>query len=307
VVALTNGAVVTTAAWRADAGAIVEFWLPGQAYGDSITDVLLGDVNPCGRLSETVPIRLEDTSGFLDFPGELGHVRYSEGIHVGYRWYDARRLAVDYPFGHGLSYTTFGYSDLDIAVHDAGDAIAFTISLTLTNEGSRAGAEVVQVYVGDRSGVLQMPERELRAFAKVELSAGATKRVQLQVPRADLEHFHPDAGWVFAAGRMQVAVGASSRDLRLSADVELPGQIISAPLTVWSTLGEWFANPLAGPALQDLIEQRGGIRGRLADLLSDPIGRDSVLANPLAAVSQFPGFPLSDEDAEAVLRRTAPS
>ena len=112
VVALSNGSAVSTADWRDAVGSIVEFWLTGQAHGDSIADVLLGDVNPSGKLAETVPVRLEDTSSYLDFPGEVGHVRHSEGMHVGYRWFDARRLEVDYPFGHGLSYTTFDYTDL---------------------------------------------------------------------------------------------------------------------------------------------------------------------------------------------------
>jgi beta-glucosidase len=101
---------------------------------------------------------------------------------------------VDYPFGHGLSYTTFGYTDLHITVRDRDDPTAMTVSITLTNTGRRAGAEVVQVYVGDRSGVLRMPERELRAFAKIQLSVGASRRVELPIARTDLEHFHPEAG-----------------------------------------------------------------------------------------------------------------
>jgi beta-glucosidase len=153
IVALSNGSAVSTADWRDTVGSIVEFWLTGQAHGDSIVDVLLRDVNPSGKLPETVPVRLEDTSAYLDFPGDVGHVRHSEGIHVGYRWFDARHLEVDYPFGHGLSYTTFvGYTDLHISVHDLDDPTAFTVSVTLTNTGSREGIEVVQVYVGDRSG-----------------------------------------------------------------------------------------------------------------------------------------------------------
>jgi beta-glucosidase len=303
IVALSNGSAVTTAEWRDAVGAVVEFWLTGQAHGDSVADVLLGDVNPSGKLPETVPMRLEDTSAYLDFPGEAGHVRHSEGIHVGYRWFDARRLDVDYPFGHGLSYTTFGYSDLEVAVHDLGDFTAMTVSMTLTNTGTRAGAEVVQVYVGDRSGVLQMPERELRGFSKVHLDAGASARVPMPIARADLEHFHPEAGWVFSGGQMEVSAGSSSRDIRLQTTVELPGHPVDVPLTVWSQLGEWMSHPTAGPALRQLIEERGGIKGRIADLLSDPVSQDSALIFPLISVTQFPGFPVSDEDAEELLAR----
>jgi len=303
VVALSNGSAVTTAEWRDTVGSIVEFWLTGQAHGDSIADVLLGEVNPSGKLPETVPVRLEDTSSYLDFPGEMGHVRHSEGIHVGYRWFDARRLEVDYPFGHGLSYTTFGYTDLHTTVHDLDDPTALTVSITLTNTGSRAGAEVVQIYVGDRSAVLQMPERELRSFAKVHLAAGASQRVELPIARADLEHFHPEAGWIFAGGQMEVSVGASSRDIRLQTTVKLPGHPVEVPLTVWSQLGDWMAHPAAGPALRKVIEERGGIKGRIGDLLSDPVTKDSPLTFPLISVTQFPGFPISTEDAQDLLNR----
>ncbi len=303
IVALSNGSAVTTTDWRNMVGSIVEFWLTGQAHGDSIVDVLLGDVNPSGKLPETVPVRLEDTSSFLDFPGEVGHVRHSEGIYVGYRWFDARRLEVDYPFGHGLSYTTFDYTDLQITVPDLDDPTALTVSITVTNTGSRAGSEVVQVYVGDRSGVLQMPERELRAFAKVALTVGTSQRVEIPIARIDLEHFHPEVGWVFAGGQMDVSVGSSSRDLRLQATVDVPGHPVAAPLTVWSRLGEWMTNPTAGPALRRLIEERGGIKGRVGDLLSDPVSQDSALSFPLISVTQFPGFPISIEDAQDLLSR----
>ena len=129
VVVLCNGSAVTTAGWRTEVDAVVEFWLTGQAHGDSVADVLLGDVDPSGRLAETVPIRLSDTPSYLDFPGENGRVGYGEGIHVGYRYYDARDLAVDFPFGHGLSYTTFEYDELSVAVHGMHDEVALTVEV----------------------------------------------------------------------------------------------------------------------------------------------------------------------------------
>jgi beta-glucosidase len=301
IVALSNGSAASTADWRGAVGSIVEFWLTGQAHGDSIVDVLLGDVNPSGKLPETVPVRLEDTSAYLDFPGEAGHVRHSEGIHVGYRWFDARHLEVDYPFGHGLSYTTFGYTDLQMAVHDLDDPTAFTVSITLTNTGSRDGSEVVQVYVGDHSGVLQMPEQELRAFSKVHLTAGGSQRVELPIARTYLEHFHPEAGWVFVGDEIEVSVGSSSRDIRLHTTVDVPGHPVELPLTVWSQLGDWMTHPTVGPALRKLIKERGGIKGRIGDLLSDPVSQDSALIFPLISVADFPGFPISIEDAQELL------
>jgi beta-glucosidase len=183
VVTPSNGSPVTTADWRSAAGAVVEFWLTGQAHGDTIADVLLGDVNPSGKLTETVAVRLEDIPSYLSFPGENGHIRYGEGIYVGYRWYDARAIDVDYPFRHGLSYTAYDYSDLEVTVRELEDPVALTVALTIANSGSREGAEVVQVYVGDRSGALQMPARELRGFTKVRLPAGASERVTVDLRR----------------------------------------------------------------------------------------------------------------------------
>jgi beta-glucosidase len=136
VIALSNGSAVTTASWRQDVSAIVEFWLTGQAHGDTIADVLFGDVNPSGKLGETITVPLSDTPSFLDFPGEDRHVRYSEGIYVGYRYYDARSIGVDYPFGYGLSYTTFEYSDPVLTTFDVDDPSAFTADITVTGRSA---------------------------------------------------------------------------------------------------------------------------------------------------------------------------
>ncbi len=143
VVVLSNGSVVRLGEVVDRAAAVVEGWLLGQAGGSATADVLYGDVNPSGRLAETIPVRLQDSPAFLDFPGERGHVRYGEGLFVGYRWYDARELEVAFPFGHGLSYTTFDYSGLSLAADEGG----VDVTLTVTNTGSRDGREVVQAYV----------------------------------------------------------------------------------------------------------------------------------------------------------------
>lgn len=297
VVALSNGSAVTTADWRDDVDAIVEFWLTGQAHGDAIADVLLGDVNPSGKLAETIPQRLADTPAYLNFPGEFSHVRYGEGIHIGYRHYDALDLNVDFPFGHGLSYTSFTYDDLRVDVHDAADPIAFTARLTLANSGGRDGAEVVQLYVSDHTEALRTPPRELRGWAKITLQAGESRAVEIRVARDDLAHWHPAARrWVAPGGRASVSVGSSSRDIRLTKTIELPGERISVPLTLWSTFREWLDDPTLGPRISELVESRGGIRGRMADLLADETGRSSVLDVPLSTLVEFPGVPLSEPD-----------
>jgi hypothetical protein len=132
----------------------------------------------------------------------------------------------------------------------------------------------------------------------------ALGRVELPIARADLEHRHPDAGWVFAGEPMEVSVGSSSHDIRLQAAAEVPGHPVAVRLTVWSQLGDWMTNPATGPALRKLIEERGGITGRIADLLSDPVSQDSALILSLISVTQFPGFPVSAVEAQGLLTRS---
>jgi beta-glucosidase len=306
VVTLSNGSVVTTHPWREQVNAILELWLTGQAHGESVADLLLGDTNPSGKLAETVPARLADTPSYLDFPGENSLVNYGEGIYVGYRYYDARDVAVDFPFGHGLSYTTFEYSDLAVLVHELADPIAFTANVTVTNTGTRPGAEVVQLYVSDRSRAMITPERELRGFDKVALEPAEARAVAIDVARSDLAHYSTAIGrWVYPGGPLTVYAASSSGDLRLAADATLPGEPFDVPLTVWSSLGEWFAHPTGGPALTELLAARGGLKGRMADLLSDETGKDSVLGVPLLSLTEFPGFPIDSEDATHILETIA--
>ncbi|MET1018479.1 MAG: glycoside hydrolase family 3 C-terminal domain-containing protein, partial [Microterricola sp.] len=158
VVVLSNGGVVRLGDFEARVPAILEGWLLGQAGGGATADVLYGVVNPSARLSETFPVRIEDSPAYLEFPGEHGHVRYGEGLFVGYRWYDARKIAVQYPFGHGLSYTTFAYSALELTADEAG----ITATVTVTNTGARDGREIVQLYTGLASSTVQRAPQELK-------------------------------------------------------------------------------------------------------------------------------------------------
>lgn len=301
IVALSNGAVIATTQWRSKVGAIIEFWLTGQAHGETVADVLTGEVNPSGKLAETIPLRLEDTPSYLSFPGEAGHARYAEGIFVGYRHYDARDAAVDYPFGHGLSYTRFEYSDMKVEVNDIDDEMAFAITATIANVGERDGAEVAQLYVGTQDNALRMPVRELKGFAKVHLKAGETASITIDVRRSDLAHYHPGHGWSMPGGKLAIALGASSRDLRLQAFVDVPGHAISKRLDLYSTFGDWLDHPSAGDMVRSHFEQRGGLSGRIADLLASDVSAASIREAPLIAVLQFPGVPLEEADVERIL------
>ena len=284
VVVLSNGGAVALP-FAERVPAIVEAWLLGQAGGSATVDVLYGAVNPSGKLTETIPLSLEDCPAFLNFPGEQGHVRYGEGLFVGYRWYDARNMAVAYPFGHGLSYTSFAYGDATAAVEADGN---ITVKVTVTNTGDRAGREVVQAYSGLASEAVQRPERELKAFAVIALEPGESGEVSLTVRRADLAYWHVAADrWVVEGGDYAIDVAASSRDIRSQVTVAVEGDALLLPLTRESSLAEVFAHPVAGPIVQGMMAQLTDVVGgddaaggmdMQKMLASFPIGRIGMIA-----------------------------
>jgi beta-glucosidase len=293
VVILSNGAVLATAGWDAAVPALVEGWLLGQAGGSAIADVLFGRVNPSGRLAETIPLRLPDHPSYLDFPGENGHVRYGEGLHVGYRGFDAREQEVAYPFGFGLSYTTFSYGQPTAAATDAG----IEVRVPVTNSGQRDGREVVQVYVSLPGSAVRRAPRELKAFASVPLAAGETADVTLVIERDDLAYWDTRLGrWVVEGGEYHCAVGASSRDLRGTAVAEVKGDDARVPLTTDSTLGEWLADPRGAQVLgQALAEAAGDEDGPMAAAFNDPTMLLFLTAIPLGRMAAFPGSPLTPQ------------
>jgi beta-glucosidase len=204
--------------WLARVPAVVQLWYPGQECGNALADVLFGDVNPSGRLPQTWPKRIEDTPAFLHYPGENGRVVYGEGLFMGYRYYDAKRVEPLFPFGHGLSYTGFTYTDLRLARSSIAAGERVEIELDVTNSGSRAGQEVVQLYVHDLAARLARPEQELRAFAKLALEPGETKTVEFALEPRALSYWDPErAGWVAEPGEFELRAGASSRDVRARA------------------------------------------------------------------------------------------
>ena len=294
VVVLSNGGVLRTAPWDGSVPAIVEGWLLGQAGGSAIADVLFGQVNPSGRLAETIPLKLADHPSYLDFPGENGHVRYGEGIDVGYRGFDAREQEVAYPFGFGLSYTTFSYGQASAAVTDAGVEVRVPVS----NTGERDGREVVQVYVSLPGSAVRRSPRELKAFANVAIAAGRTADVVLTIDRADLAYWETRLGrWVVEGGEYQFAVGASSRDLRTTAVAAVPGDDARVPLTAESTVAEWFADPRGAELLGQAFAAAAasGDGGPAAGLLSDPALATFIGSFPLSRMAVFPGNPLTPE------------
>ena len=214
VVVVNSGSVVTSD-WAEVAPAVLQTWFGGQEMADALVDVLVGDDEPSGRLPTTMPHRLEDTPAFLSYPGENGRVVYSEGLFTGYRWYEARRLPVAFPFGHGLGYTSFTWGEPvlggipSISELEAGTGV--TVTVPVTNNGDRAGSEVVQCYVAPVSPRLTRPVRELQGFAKVRLEPGATADVVVVLDHRAFAYWDPaDPGHSERSSGVPVAAGRGS-------------------------------------------------------------------------------------------------
>ena len=224
VVVLITGSPVLMP-WLERVPAVVQAWYGGSEAGSALAAVLFGDVNPSGKLPCTYPKTLADEpahqGGKRTYPGENGTVHYDEGLLVGYRWFDAKNVEPLFPFGFGLSYTTFAYSNLKIV---GGGGVAATVECDVTNSGSREGAEVVQVYLQPRQPGVPRPLRELKGFAKISLKPGETKKVSVPMNGRSFAYYAPEKkSWVAEAGEFGVLVGASSRDIRLQGSYALAG------------------------------------------------------------------------------------
>lgn len=223
IVVLNTGDPVTMRRWIDKTPALLDMWYGGQEGGHALAAILFGDANPSGKLPVSLPKRFEDSPAAANYPGENLRVDYKEGIYVGYRYYDTKNVEPQFPFGFGLSYTSFAYSDLKVSkIEFAGKNPVWNFTVKVKNTGTRAGAEVVQLYVRDGHSKIDRPAHELKGFQRVELQAGEAKTVQFNVDRADLSYWSPDKkGWVADPGKFEIQVGASSRDIRLSAPLEL--------------------------------------------------------------------------------------
>jgi len=221
VVMLNTGSPIAMP-WLEQVAAVAQAWFSGQECGNAIADVLFGDVNPSGKLTQTFPVRLEDNPAYINYPGENGKVVYGEGLFVGYRYYEKKKIAPLFPFGYGLSYTTFSYANLRLSANEIGPDDTLKVLVDVTNTGKRAGKEIVQVYVRDVESRLHRPDKELKAFAKVQLEPGERKTVQLALEREALAYYDDlEHAWVAEAGEFEVLVGASSQEIQGTATFTL--------------------------------------------------------------------------------------
>ena len=258
VVVLHNGSPVECP-WADSVAAVLEMYLGGQGVGEACDSLLWGEANPCGHLAETFPLRLQDTPSYLNFPGDGKKVHYAEDVYVGYRWYDSREIPIRWAFGHGLSYTTFAYSDLELSAEEMGDDDSISVRVKVTNTGAVAGKEVVQLYISDRNGTPGRPAKELKGFCKVDLAPGESKTVSMTITARDLSFWQETLGdWYAPSGKYAVFVGRASDDIRLCAELRFATRKL-LPLVVDSTttIGELMADPRTAPLVQQMTAAMG--------------------------------------------------
>ena len=223
VVMLNTGDPVTMGKWIDQTPALLDMWYGGEEGGDALAAVLFGAANPSGKLPVSLPKKFADSPAAANYPGKDLKVSYVEGIYVGYRYYDSKNVEPQFPFGFGLSYTAFAYSDLkSTGTETAGGPVKRAFSVNVRNTGKRPGAEVIEVYVHDGHSKIDRPVHELKAFKRVELQPGETKTVEFSLDQSAFSYWSPEKrDWTMDPGSFEIQIGASSRDIRLKTTVEL--------------------------------------------------------------------------------------
>ncbi len=242
IVVLHNGSPVEMP-WLPKVKGLLEAYLGGQAVGEALESLLFGKVNPSGKLAETLPYKLSDNPSYLTF-GEGENVEYNEGIFVGYRYYDKKEMEVAFPFGYGLSYTTFAYSNLTVSQSEVSDNDTITVTVDVTNTGNMKGKEIVQLYIHDLTGAAQRPLKELKGYDKVSLKPGETRTVSFTLDYRSFAWYNTNLqDWYAKTGDYEILIGASSRDIRLSKKVHLT-TAKKLPLNIHmnTTLGELLSD-----------------------------------------------------------------
>jgi beta-glucosidase len=250
-VVLCNGSAVEMP-WVHEVKGILEAYLGGQAMGGAAADILFGECNPSDKLAETFPRALNDTPSFINFPGDSKRVEYREGIFIGYRYYEKTGVAPLFPFGHGLSYTTFEYSGLHLDKTEIKDTEELKVSVTVKNTGTRAGKEIVQLYVRDKAAGVIRPVKELKGFEKAVLEAGEEKHVCFILGKRAFAFYDTDSNdWRVESGDFEILVGKSSAETVLSADVHVTSTaIVKKCYTLDSTIADIKDEPAAAQLVQ---------------------------------------------------------
>ena len=312
VVVLHNGSPVEMP-WADEVKGILEAYLGGQAVGQAEVDVLFGKANPCGKLAETIPYKLADNPSYLNFPGDGQTVAYNEGVFVGYRYYDTKEMPVRYPFGYGLSYTTFEYSDLQLSADRIKDTDTLKVTLKVKNTGDRAGKEIVQLYVADKTGAACRPVKELKNFVKVELQPQEEKTVEMELDKRSFAWYNTQIhDWYAASGEYEILAAASSRDIRLKKTVYVESTT-ELPIHVHmnTTIGELLENPRTKAVIEgmtdSLIQHMGGSSGdeeeesAASEAISKEMSLKMMENSPIRTLRSFMG--MSTEEIKELIEK----
>lgn len=320
VVVLHNGSPVEMP-WADKVKGILEVYLGGQAVGLAAVDVLYGNANPCGKLAETFPVKLEDNPSYLNFPGEGDKVEYREGIFVGYRYYDKKKMDVLFPFGFGLSYTTFSYSNLqihkdgDTAVNSeslltVNDTDTLTVTVDITNTGTVPGKEIAELYISAQESLVIRPLKELKGFEKIYLEPGETKTIAFSLGKRSFAYYNTELkDWHAESGKYDILIGKSSRDIVCGKELILKSTtVIPRRYTLNSTFGDIMADPKAGEIIKPVINGYSLGFDTGSEDMEDVLGEGSremmaaMFQNlPLRAVISFGNGTIKEEDIRTLL------
>ena len=305
IVVLSNGAPIEMN-WIDNVKAVIEGYLGGQASGGAIADLVFGDANPCGKLAETFPKKLSDNPSFINFPGEGDTVEYREGLFVGYRYYDKKELEPMFPFGYGLSYTTFEYTDIFVDKKEMMDNEILQVKVNVKNTGTVTGKEIVQLYVKDVESSVIRPLKELKGFEKVELAPGEEKTITFKLDKRAFAYYNVQVkDWHVETGAFEILVGGSSKDIKLNVLVKVTSTLaLKKQFTKNSTLGELMSDPAAAAIIRNVLRPmmemftQGGTEvagANMTDMMKDMLLRtllsfggkdDSVLESVLEQLNR---------------------
>lgn len=306
VVVLHNGSPVEMP-WVGQVKGILEAYLGGQAVGGAVCDILFGKVNPSAKLPETFPLKLEDNPSYLSYIGEGDVVEYREGIFVGYRYYDKKKMDVLFPFGHGLSYTTFAYSNLRTDKEQMKDTDIMKVSVDVTNTGKMAGKEIVQLYVADRESTVIRPVKELRDFAKVELLPGETKTVTFTLDKRAFAYYSVRIhDWHVETGVFDIMIGKSSRDIVLTKEVSVESTVeLPFVYTTDTIMGDVLKDPRAREIVKELLKSdifsaAGEESSMASEAISSEMSEAMARFTPLRGAVSFGGN-VSMADIQAIV------
>ncbi|HOM74636.1 MAG TPA: glycoside hydrolase family 3 C-terminal domain-containing protein [Fervidobacterium sp.] len=305
VVVLSNGSPVEMP-WVNSVKGILESYLGGQASGGAVADILFGVVNPSGKLAETFPKKLSDNPSYLNFPGEGDRVEYREGIFVGYRYYDKKQMEPLFPFGHGLSYTTFEYSNMWVSRKEMNDDETVEVRVKVKNTGNVKGKEVVQLYVRDCESTVNRPEKELKGFEKVELEPGEEKIVSFILDKRAFAYYNVELkDWYVESGEFEILVGKSSRDIILREKIIVNSTVqLKKRFHRNSYIGDIVDDPRGYQIVMDLIEkmrQAGKISENDEKALKD-IFQGWLRYQPIRAAVNFGGGYMTEEMLDNILK-----